>query len=170
MSAAVDPTLDRMLRHMAWANQSVLSCLDSIPAGAFALHAAGDPGGTVGSVTAHLVRSAGFYCFRLGVVIDPVNIQDAEPSLMLELRAACATADALLRAQAGFPEALRHYRRQDGTEVSHFRSTILAQAIHHATEHRAQIADILTEHGIRAIDLDDLDLWAFGTFEASAQG
>ena len=81
-------------------------------------------------------------------------------------RSACAIADAALRDQAHLPEGVCHYRRPDGTEVTQFRSTIAAQAIHHATEHRAQIADILTEHGIKAIDLDDLDLWAFAQFEA----
>ena len=38
-------------------------------------------------------------------------------------------------------------------------------AIHHATEHRAQIAGALAAHGIDAIDLDELDLWAFGDAE-----
>ena len=45
------------------------------------------------------------------------------------------------------------------------RSTVLAQAIHHATEHRAQIAGALAAHGIDAIDLDALDLWEFADAE-----
>ena len=45
------------------------------------------------------------------------------------------------------------------------RSTIVGQAIHHATEHRAQIAAALATNGIDAIDLDELDVWAYGDAE-----
>ena len=45
--------------------------------------------------------------------------------------------------------------------VKRWRSTILSQAIHHATEHRAQIASALEAKGFTPIDLDELDLWAF---------
>jgi uncharacterized damage-inducible protein DinB len=170
MPATTNPILDRLMRHMAWANQSVLTALESIPAESFALHAAADTEGTVGEVTAHLVRSGGFYSFRVGAEIDLIDTQQANPQNIAALKSSCATADAVLREEAQKPEDICHYRRTDGTEVTHYRSTILAQAIHHATEHRAQIADILTEHGIRVINLDDLDLWAFGQFEAETQG
>ena len=43
--------------------------------------------------------------------------------------------------------------------------TILAQAIHHATEHRAQIAGALATNGNDAIDLDAFDLWEFAEAE-----
>ena len=45
------------------------------------------------------------------------------------------------------------------------RQTILVQAIHHADEHRAQIAGIFASHGIKVIDLDEIDLWEFANFE-----
>jgi hypothetical protein len=41
----------------------------------------------------------------------------------------------------------------------------LGQSIHHAIEHRAQIADILVMHGIKDIDLDEIDVWALGDAE-----
>ena len=50
-------------------------------------------------------------------------------------------------------------------KVLRARSTILGQAIHHATEHRAQIAGALATNGIDAIDLDALDVWAYGDAE-----
>ena len=50
---------------------------------------------------------------------------------------------------------------QNRTPTSGQRSTVVAQAIHHATEHRAQIAGALATNGIDTIDLDALDLWAF---------
>ena len=45
--------------------------------------------------------------------------------------------------------------------VKRWRSTILSQAIHHATEHRAQLASALEAKGFKPMDLDELDLWAF---------
>jgi len=45
--------------------------------------------------------------------------------------------------------------------VKRWRSTILSQAIHHATEHRAQIASALEAKGFAPVNLDDLDLWEF---------
>jgi uncharacterized damage-inducible protein DinB len=45
--------------------------------------------------------------------------------------------------------------------VKRWRSTILSQAIHHATEHRAQIASALEAKGFTPVNLDDFDLWAY---------
>jgi hypothetical protein len=41
----------------------------------------------------------------------------------------------------------------------------LTQAIHHATEHRAQIAGIFANHGLKVIDLDAIDMWEFANYE-----
>ncbi len=45
------------------------------------------------------------------------------------------------------------------------RETILTQCIHHATEHRAQIAGIFANHGLKVIDLDAIDMWEFANYE-----
>jgi uncharacterized damage-inducible protein DinB len=45
--------------------------------------------------------------------------------------------------------------------VKRWRSTILSQAIHHATEHRAQLASALEAKGFEPVNLDDLDLWSY---------
>jgi hypothetical protein len=36
--------------------------------------------------------------------------------------------------------------------------TVLAQAIHHATEHRAQIAGALVANSVTTLSFDDLDV------------
>jgi hypothetical protein len=33
--------------------------------------------------------------------------------------------------------------------------------VHHATEHRAQIAGALAAHGITTVDLDAIDVWTY---------
>jgi uncharacterized damage-inducible protein DinB len=45
------------------------------------------------------------------------------------------------------------------------RSTVLSQAIHHATEHRAQIASALEVKGFEPINLDDISLWDYEKYE-----
>lgn len=55
--------------------------------------------------------------------------------------------------------------QREGKAIHRARSTILGQSIYHATEHRTQIADIFSLHGIRAIDLDEMDVWAYGDAE-----
>lgn len=55
--------------------------------------------------------------------------------------------------------------RRDNPTLTRARSTVFGQSIHHATEHRAQIAGALVAHGVMALNLDDLDVWAFGDAE-----
>jgi uncharacterized damage-inducible protein DinB len=51
--------------------------------------------------------------------------------------------------------------KYDGKDITRERSTIISQAVHHATEHRAQLIDALEFKGYKVINLDDIDLWAF---------
>jgi uncharacterized damage-inducible protein DinB len=53
------------------------------------------------------------------------------------------------------------YKNYEDKLVKRWRSTILSQAIHHATEHRAQLASALEAKGFTPVNLDDLDLWSF---------
>lgn len=160
----VDPTLDRLLRHMAWANAGVIARLRTLDDAALGLAAPGNEW-TVAMILDHLVAAAGGYAERLGA--GPYPEESEPPRTVRELDAIavrCATHDARLRSTAGAPEAIAEYVRE-GEVRRRARSTILAQAIHHATEHRAQIAEALATNGIRALDLDELDLWAYGEAE-----
>ena len=56
-------------------------------------------------------------------------------------------------------------RDVEGKLTTNLRSTVLAQAVHHATEHRAQLIDALEFKGYKPINLDDIDLWNFESFE-----
>jgi uncharacterized damage-inducible protein DinB len=161
---STDPTLDRLLRHMAWANAGLIDRLKTLPDGALALAAPGNEW-TVAMILDHLVGAAGGYAERLGA--GPLPPDTHPPTTVGELdaiAAACATYDARLREAAGATEGMAEYVRE-GEVRRRARSTILAQAIHHATEHRAQIAEALATNGVRAVDLDELDLWAYGEAE-----
>jgi uncharacterized damage-inducible protein DinB len=161
---AADPIVDRLMRHMAWANAALFARLKELDDAALGLAAPGNSW-TVAMIVDHLVAAAGGYAERLGAgplppeTMPPTTGADLDP-----LAAACATYDARLRAAAAVPGGVAEYVRE-GEVRRRARSTILAQAIHHATEHRTQIAEALSTNGIRAIDLDELDLWAYGDAE-----
>ena len=158
-----DPTLDRLLRHMAWANGQLLARLAGQPGEALALTAPRNEW-SAGRILAHLVNAAQGYASRMEGVPRPADVETPTTTTELaELGARLAAVDASLRRQASEPDVpISHPKRPDEEDL---RSTILAQAIHHATEHRAQIAGALATNGNDAIDLDAIDLWEFSDSE-----
>jgi uncharacterized damage-inducible protein DinB len=159
--SGADPTVDRLLRHMAWANTTVFARLAELPDEALLLASPRNEW-TVAMILAHLVAAAGNYAARLENA--PYPDEAAAPTRMAELAelaTRCAAYDARIRAQAAVPEGANEYPGK----VRRARSTILGQAVHHATEHRAQIAGALATNGIDAIDLDALDVWAYSDAE-----
>ncbi|HEX7405843.1 MAG TPA: DinB family protein, partial [Candidatus Nanopelagicaceae bacterium] len=160
-----DPTLDRLFRHMAWANQILLQKLQEVPVDALALSSENEEW-TVAVIVEHLVRAAGNYGARVSQEEAPqvgVGIPSTRENLREQARR-CGEFDEMLRELASHPEGMTTFQRE-GKTIHRARSTILGQSIHHATEHRAQIADILSLHGIRAIDLDEMDVWAYSDAE-----
>jgi uncharacterized damage-inducible protein DinB len=163
MSTTPDPTLDRLLRHMAWANAQLVARLLEQPNDALALTAPRNEW-SAGRILAHLVNAAQGYATRMEGVSRPPNLEPpASASELADLGARLAATDANLRRQATEPDVLVGH--PDPARGQDLRSTILAQAIHHATEHRAQIAGALSTNGNDEIDLDAIDLWEFAHAE-----
>ena len=159
-----EPIADRLLRHMAWANQSLIAMLSTLPESTLQL-AAPNNEWHVARILDHLVGAADNYANRLeGSTRGPKTEPPTSTSQLPALGARLAAADARLRAQAGLPEGRAGYAG-DAPENQPARSTVVAQSIHHATEHRAQIAEALATNGIKAIDLDAIDLWEFADAE-----
>lgn len=166
---ATDPTLDRLFRHMAWANARVIERLGALPDAALA---ATEPGSdwTVGMTLAHLVEASDGYAARLdgGTWPDELPPPVAVDQLAA-LGAGCAASDARLRAAAAQTDGWAEYT-VEGQTRRRARATILGQAIHHATEHRAQIAGALAANGwiaAEGIDLDALGLWSYAEAEGA---
>jgi len=162
--AIPDPTLDRVLRHMAWANAQLFARLATLDDAALAVASPRNEW-TVAMILDHLVIAAARYAARLEGMQRPA--ETTPPSTIAELAglaADCAAFDARIRVQAGLPadDPVGHPSFPSGPRA---RSTVIGQAIHHATEHRAQIAGALATNGIDAIDLDALDVWAYGEAE-----
>jgi uncharacterized damage-inducible protein DinB len=157
-----DPTLDRLLRHMAWANAALFARLCELPDEALALAAPRNEW-SMAMIVAHMVDAADGYAGRLdGEAFAPAWMPPTTIAELAALADACVSYDARLRAAGAIPEGTVQF---GSGRTPRARSTILGQAIHHATEHRAQIAGALATNGIDAIDLDALDLWAYGDAE-----
>jgi uncharacterized damage-inducible protein DinB len=149
---------------MAWANAWLIGRLAEQPDAALALTAPQNEW-NAGRILVHLVNAAGNYANRLEGLPRQQSADVALTAAQLPaLGERLAAIDARLRAAAAAPDGPAAYA---GDDDAFPRSTVLAQAIHHATEHRAQIAGALATNGNTAIDLDAIDLWEFGEAEGS---
>ena len=157
----LNATLDYLLAHMAWANADLFERLTKLPDAALT-HTAPGSEWSVGAIAHHLVTAAENYAQRLhGEPRAPEREVPMSSVGVSELRAALATADAKLRAAATLPgEEVLSWISFNGEPMSFPRWVLVNQAVHHATEHRAQIAGALAAHGISAIDLDAIDVWS----------
>lgn len=162
MDPATNETLDRMLRHMAWANGRALAILAELPEEALAVVPVGSTW-SVGATLAHLVTAADAYARTL--TGGPRPVERRAPTSREEVRALAsilAAADETIRSAALLPgEEILTWHGSDGAQRTNWRWVLIDQAIHHATEHRAQIAAALAAAGRPDLDLDELDVWAY---------
>ena len=155
-------TLNRTLEHMAWANTQLFTVLSALPAESLAYTSPGSEW-SVGAIAHHLVTAAENYAQRLHG--EPRAEKRELPTTAADLQVlatALAVADAKLRAGAQLPgDEILTWISFSGEELSVPRWVLVNQAVHHATEHRAQIAGALAANGNSSLDLDALDVWTF---------
>jgi len=155
-------TLNRTLEHMAWANTQMFSVLAALPADALAYTSPGSEW-SVGAIAHHLVTAAENYAQRLHG--EPRAEKRDLPNTVADLAALAAVvevADAKLRTGAQLPgHEIITWISFSGEEISVPRWVLVNQAVHHATEHRAQIAGALAANGNTSLDLDALDVWTY---------
>ena len=145
---------------MAWANNAVFTQLSELPEEALAF-SAWNPEWTVGKIANHIVIAQGRFISRLQKLDAPnENEFPLTKDGMKSLVAKSATNDAEIIKLIDQPEEMLTFMRY-GKSAQFLNTTVIAQIIHHATEHRAQIADIMAVNKMDVIDLDSLDLWAF---------
>jgi len=161
-----NPLVERSFKHMAWANAQMFSILKGLPNEAINF-SAWNPDWTVGKIAHHIVIAEGRLISRILNQPSPAE-NDAPTSSegIKELISICADRDAQLLSLIDTPDELRKFVRY-GNEVEFLTSTILVQAVHHASEHRAQISDILATNKMDVLNLDEIDLWSFEKWEKS---
>ncbi len=112
----------------------------------------------------HIVGGAEWYAYCLtGSPWTDLEVP-AGPEDLRALAEHLATLNALLLEQAARQDEHVDFIDEDGPRRA-LRSTILAQACLHSSEHRAQIACALDVTGHGGVMLDNYDLWAFETHE-----
>jgi uncharacterized damage-inducible protein DinB len=159
-------SMDRMLLHMAWANQKTIAHLQGLPEESLKAFAT-NPEWFVAEIVHHIVDSGDNYAFRINgipVLTKPGDspIDDVEKiSDLARIKDQAAQVDKALLECVKLDDVQLEFENFAGKMVKRWRSTILSQAIHHATEHRAQIASALEAKGFTPVDLDELDLWAY---------
>jgi uncharacterized damage-inducible protein DinB len=146
---------------MAWANQKVYQAVETLPDESLQSYVVNKEW-TAYEIVFHICQSAGFYVWRLGIGEKPADIE--EPAKVGTLRNLLETHDKNLLLAVGQDDREIEFKQQDKL-IYRWASTILTQAVHHATEHRAQLIDTLEYKGFKPINLDDIDLWAFDEFE-----
>ena len=161
-----NPLVDRSFRHMAWANKQMLTILAGLPDEAINF-SAWNPDWTVGKIAHHIVIAEGRLISRITQQPAPIEFDPPQSaSEISHLIRVCAERDAELLTLIDTPDQMRAFVRY-GTEVEFLTSTILVQAVHHASEHRAQISDILAANTMDVLNLDEIDLWSFENWEKS---
>ena len=165
--------VSKLINHMAWANQEILAKVAALPDEALDAYIV-NPEWTVREIARHIASSATWYGWRL---LDKSGFTDADtatwqakldateiaPASAKDIQVVMTTlrdADQLLLAEARKPEG-DVVREWNGKIIVRKRSTIIAQSIHHATEHRAQLVSALEFKGFTGINLDDYDAWNY---------
>lgn len=155
-------TTKRLLRHMAWANQRVYDAVKDLPDLALGAYIV-NPEWTAGRILQHIVEGATSYVFCLTEAPErDIKLPESMKDLSL-LQEQLAEFDAKISSQSDLPDDYLSIRENDENWEA-LRSTILAQAVYHAVEHRAQLIDALESKGFSPVLLDDLDLWKFESF------
>jgi len=162
-------TVARLLRHMAWANQETIKHLQTLPVESLKAYAT-NPEWFVAEIAHHIVDSADHYA--LSITGKPALTQEGDPCIadietladLPRLAEQAAIVDRMLVAAADLDDVWLDLENDNG-KFQRLRSTVLSQAIHHATEHRAQIASALEAKGFEPINLDDISLWDYEKYE-----
>ncbi len=161
-----NPLVERSFKHMAWANAQMFSILKGLPNEAINF-SAWNPDWTVGKIAHHIVIAEGRLISR--ITNQPTPVENNAPTTaegIGDLIAICPKRDAQLLSLIHTHDEIRSFVSY-GNEVEFLTSTILVQAVHHASEHRAQISDILAANKMDVLNLDEIDLWSFEKREKS---
>ena len=156
-------SIDRSLRHMAWANQRLYSACASLSELALDSYIV-NPDWTARRLLQHIVASADWYVYCLGIADWHDIPLPQTTSDLAQLAETLAAYDSQILSAASLEDDLLTFEEGE-RKISVLRSTLLAQAVLHAAEHRAQLMDAIESRGFSAIVLDDIDLWAFESFE-----
>jgi len=160
--------LEKLLTHMAWSNREIFTAVSKLPDSALDSFA-DDSQWTARDIISHICESATWYAWCLRKEGDGFEWQDhiahskikpltsGDIQKLIEVQ---AVTDSYLLVAKSAPDELLTIDLA-GNPFTCARSTILTQAIHHATEHRTQLVAALVAGKFTDINLDNYHLWGF---------
>jgi len=159
-------TLTELFKHNQWANLRLLDACGSLTDEPLDT---GVPGtyGTIRDTLAHLIAAEEYYVSLLTSepTANPLRRGDPFPGIAALQERARRSGDGLVDL-ADRTDPTRMVRRQRQDEFYHVPAwVVLLQAINHATEHRSQVATILTQQGIEPPSFSG---WAYGEDPATS--
>jgi len=147
-------------RHNAWATHRLIALCQTLTPAQRQATITGVYGNPVATLW-HIVASEARYCFRLSDQQPDWDRTATEPPSLDELATRAEEMAARWEAFLAAPfdaERVLVYQWKDGTRKDVPAGVVLAQALHHGSEHRGQINTVLTVIGVEPLDLD---LWDF---------
>jgi len=150
------------LRQNNWANEQIIDFCEKLDDAVLDATVEGTRG-KLRDTMIHMIASLNRYHLALtGSLVDPASPVDERkpwPGFADLRRAAREFGEALLRLAEAAPDGWEVRSQYQGKEWRLAGSMVLAQAFSHCTDHRSQIATILTQAGVRP---PELDAWAWG--------
>lgn len=159
-----DATLLRAVRHNVWANLEMLAFCGRLPPEQLGWTAPGTYG-TIHATLHHIVGAEHGYLFALTGARPPIETDGGGRALTTDW---IAPIDELIKRErsngeriepvlAGDFDPQRVITRRRGDKAT--AGIIVAQFIHHGSDHRAHVGTILGAHGVQP---PDLDVWSYG--------
>jgi uncharacterized damage-inducible protein DinB len=148
-----------VFRHHRWSNLTLVDFLSELGDAELALTIPGTYGGSLATIR-HIVSSDADYVRIIPDTPEVPQIRDDGPFAgWRQLRRVAEMADTVLVAYVdGLVDDMHFVDIDDGESFHLAKSMLLGQIIHHAADHRSQIATTLSANGISA---PDLSVWAW---------
>ena len=154
-----EPAIIELFRHNTWATLKLLETCSALTDEQLGLSAPGVYG-SVGATLVHLVHNEGNYLNILTGRQPFSPLKRGEFPGVAELIARTRTYGEMFVREAAQAQAGDTVTQEwQGQTMVLRKSVVLAQAINHATEHRAHISTVLSQNGI---EVPAIDVWAYG--------
>lgn len=152
------------MRHNTWANLEFLAFCVRLSSEQLAWTAAGTYG-SLHDTLHHIVNSEHGYLFRLTGARPPIETEGRGRTMTLDWRApveelaerARSNGERMEQLLAGGFDPERRIRWPSGENAA--AAILVAQYVHHGSDHRAHAGTVLGAHGVEP---PDLDVWTYG--------
>jgi uncharacterized damage-inducible protein DinB len=156
----MDP-LSEAFQHHTWATEKLIRHLRSLPETALTATSAGVYG-AVAATLSHMLAADGRYLTHLEGNAPPPRTPGPDATMTLDelddqVRGQAVRWRIVLSRIGELDVTLA--ARGDRPELAHATNLLVAQALHHGTDHRTQICTVLTSNGFEAPDLDVWSYW-----------